>query len=260
MSNIGLKVLIGFVFAIVGGVICDLIFKLNDDISFLTGILLFISCELFLLILAHENMQKVSNLVLSLVKSLPEEGHFSDFYTIISLSSLRKHTRKLIDYGIEFHKGEEIPRIWTECITNIETSLTVVSYVSVSHWWRKGYAIPNLEIQKHKVTVGKKIVRIFLWDTNDEYEKLLKLAEVQKQSGILVKNVPFNTILSDKAIKKCLKKIGTPDVGVIDNKWAALLFLDSNRDIKSLTLTHNQEIIDTSREYIGLVEPMAQGF
>jgi hypothetical protein len=259
-AKLGIRILVGFVFAVGGGVISNLVLKLDSALSFIVGLLLFVSSELFLMLIAHENLERVNAAALSIADLLSKEGGFSNFYVILLLSSLRSHTRRMLEQGIEITAQEETPRLWTESITHLETSLVVSSYVSPSHWWKKGYADPNIEIQKRKIAEGKSITRIFLWDDDAELQELKGIAATQKEGGIKVKQAQYKDILLDNKIKKCIQRIGTPDVAVIDNNWAFLHFLDNKRDTKSLIITHNPEKVEVSREFLGLLQSMARDF
>ncbi len=259
-AKLGIRILIGFLFAVVGGFVCNCVLGTDLHLSFIAGLLLFASSELFLVLIAYENLERTNNAAISIASALPEEGRFSDFFAILLLSSLRRHARRMLVDGIEINRKEEAPRVWTECISQIETSLVVTSYILPSYWWKKGYAEPTIEIQKRKVAEGKKIIRIFLWENDEEFQTLRDVAVKQKEGKIIVKHAQYKDIMSDKKIATCLKRVGTADVAVIDNNWVVLHFLDKKRDTKSITISRNPEKVEASREFLGLLQLIAKDF
>lgn len=259
MSDFSFKLLLSLGLGVVGGTALGFT-PMGWQAAILAGMLLTVISEMFLVLLAHEKARQVNLAILNLTKTLPHGVGFSSFMTQAVISSLQHRRVELLQKGIEV-QAREVPRFWTASILNIESSLEVATFIGPEHWWEKPYSEANVAAQKSKAAEGKSITRIFIWDTPEELERIRPFALDQKESGIAVAHVSLGTIDSDSKLAALVRELGTPDVALIDGRWAVFHHLDpETRDTERLVLSSDPEDADRIRRYLSLLKPMAEPF
>ena len=253
-----LSLLISFLLAIIGGVLAGFVFDLPGPQSFLGGLLLFIIAELFLLLLESEHSRAVRNSVLSLTKNIRVDEPFSNYYLALTINRLRLNARGITHKGINISK-EDTTRIWTECVANCNSELLTTSYVLISEWWSKEYADPNVELRKSKARQCNSIRTLFLWDDSSEISDLKPIADNLKSAGINASHAPIESLKTDHVRDSKLKRIGTPDFGIIDSRWVFLHYLDESRQTKGGFLTDDTETVEACRILLNMT-PGDQNF
>lgn len=244
-----LSLLASLIIAISGGFLVNIVFKLSGTDSFFSGLLLFILSELFLLLVDIDRLRTIRFALNSIAQTVKMDDRFSNYFLSLLISKIRKDFHLFSQKGIEIPK-EDVAQIWTECIAHVDSELLVTSYVSPTAWWLKEYSDPNLELRKSKAKQKKSLRTLFIWDNPSEIGQLKEIAKEQHDAGIIVSHESLNNLKSDPVRSPKLKRIGTPDFGLIDGRWVFLHFLDKYRNTKNAILTNDQDIVDACRNLL----------
>jgi hypothetical protein len=220
-TRLKLSLLFSFLIAVGGSVIADLVFDLSCPQSFFWEIILFIMTELFLLLLESDHSRTVRTSLLNIIRTIQVEDNFSNYFLSVILSRIRANARGFTQKGIEIPK-EDAGRVWTACVANVDFELLTTSYVLHSEWWPKEYAYSSVELRKNKARQNKYIRILFLCDNLQEISEVKPIADDLKIAGITVSHASFESLTTDHIRSAKLKRIGTPDFGIIDGRCGFL--------------------------------------
>jgi NDP-sugar pyrophosphorylase family protein len=242
---------------IISGVIANLVFKFDEQMSFIVALLVFAVLELLFLLLSFESLSEIGRIFNLIAQSFEKSGRFSDFFNVELVSSLGGANREILSDGISISKTEDVALLWLRCLSNFETSAQITNYMHPDVWVDMGYSRANLEVQK--IMIAEKrvdIVRIFIWETPDEFDKLQEVMKEQKKFGAKVKHLQLDKISKNNTLQQYAKKLGTMDFVIFDNSYILLHYLDKQRNTKSAKLTKNKKVVENGKEFFNLLEKL----
>jgi hypothetical protein len=238
-------------FAIGGGVASNLTLHLSRENSFMAGLIFFVMAELLLLLIQARESEAVQSVIRTALSSTHSQQRFSAYYLALSIGSLRNALRNLSLEGVRIMK-DDVARVRTDCVAQFDSELLVSSYVTPDHWWRKDYAVENVDLRLTKARLGKAVRTLFIWQEWSELQRIAPEALRQRAAGVSVSHESIARIKTDPVLKAKLKKIGTPDFGVIDGRWVFLHYLDRSRATASARLTDDPEIVDACNAFLAM--------
>ena len=156
----------------------------------------------------------------------------------------------ILRYGVTKITKEQIPNAWLELLWKIESRYYGLSYTNPDFWWNQAFSKLAIEIQKVKKNVSKaEISRIFIYENEDELEKLQEVMSEQWKAGITVRYIAKKEIEKKVLLKKLSSKIKTFDYGLIDSKIVLMVYVDKDRQFKHGEILVNKQVFDVYKTF-----------
>lgn len=133
---------------------------------------------------------------------------------------------------IEISNIHQIPLTCYECHDFIYKSFLTTSYAAPDQWVNHPNSTRIFKKEAALASRGIAIRRIYIYDTDEELQLLLKSKNIlfQIQNNIRLKFIGNNDIQNFYYIKDIIAGIEVTDAGLIDDSWLLLAYLDINRN------------------------------
>jgi len=133
---------------------------------------------------------------------------------------------------------------WKDCILRTNNIWNAIAYTRGEETWERGFKDKLIKIaQIERILSGCSIQRIFLIDSDEEYNKILPVSEEQERIGISVTILKKEQLLNIN-FKNYFKitpyqYIQKNDFAIVDQEWVFKIELDENRNYKSASITND---------------------
>ena len=193
--------------------------------SFIIGLFSFFVMELVQVRFNIIKTNKVISSISSYLNNLNPNDTFSELFLIYGLRTLSKVTKDTV-----YVERDYIWDFWRDCISRCRNKWSGLTYTKADETWDLGWGSTTaLTIQQERIQNGCSIERIFIYDTEDELNKLNETMKMQKDIGIEVYYLKKSEFVNNKLVKEYLKSIETLDIGISDDIWVYRTHLDKRR-------------------------------
>lgn len=257
MTRASVQLGLSLALAIVGGLLFSVFTELDPGFSWVTGLLLMVVGELFFLLLRQQDVARLSHAIASATDQVSASDRFSRFVIVTALSEIGDPAFSFAAGAIEVRDPGRVPSFWNECLANMDASLRVASHIHPARWWGKGYSEVNEAIQAQKRQVGVSVSRVSIYEEADELTQLAPAIERQRAAGLDVRTIAGRSLRSEPELSRHVERLGTFDVGLVDERWAVIHRLDKGRASDSLVLSWRPEDVDEVRAYLSALWSVA---
>jgi hypothetical protein len=163
---------------------------------------------------------------------------FSELKLVYGIRSLTSR----ISSGEVRADREHVFNMWSDLLREA-TTFFAFNYVSADEvWGTEGFAFNVAHAQQiARLKQGCSIKRVFVIDTEAEYEKLLPLMKSQLEAGMDVRWVLKKKLENRPMLTGYLHALGTWDFVCVDNEMVYRVYLDENRGMTSCATSRDRE-------------------
>jgi hypothetical protein len=228
--------IIGILVSILLAIISSIIIPSNAQFGFIVGLLAVVITLLIdnsIKLRESISLHQTSN---AFFKTLQKGGRFSE---IILIWGLRTHFKILSNNSIQVDRIYVLD-FWRDCIANTKR-WCAIDYSKQA--WEKGLENHVADsVQSERIKSGGEIKRVFLFDSDQECEKSMKIMKAQEEIGVKVKYIKKQD-LEDKLHPKYTKIIKTLSFAIADDSWVYREFYDEKRNLTHAEILSDQKCI-----------------
>jgi len=224
--------------------------------SFIIGLFSFFVIELVQVRLNIIKTNGVISSISSYLNNLNPCDTFSELFLIYGLRALSKVTKDTV-----YVERDYIWDFWRDCISRCRNKWSVLTYTKADETWDLGWGSTiALTIQKERIQNGCSIERIFIYDTEDEIEKLNKTMRMQRKIGIEVYYLKKREFVKNDLVKEYLKSEETLDIGISDDTWVYRTHLDKRRKMVSASASKSEGLKQKAQFLIREAKKIAEKY
>ena len=238
-----MRIYVKSIISLVVSVLMAILSYMFPDITLIESVIFGLLVFIILMMISekHSSAKTLNDLgkFLSITRNFFKEGgSFRDFYNLKLLSTMKDtiHSRNIIT------ELANIPKFWKNTILHFDQSYNATSYIKPSEAWYLKYTASALPLQELKIDERLEIKRVFIVETEEEYNTILPIMIEQQKSKIVVKYIYLHDITNHPNMKTI--HLDTYDFALLDREFVMEVFLNDKREIKYAKLSDNSEIFN----------------
>lgn len=196
----------------------------------------------------HDQYQRIA----SAMDALKHADAFAD---LLLLYGLRQ--RGWLDEETVYVDRDGVLNFWRDCIGRAKNRWSVVTYVAADETWRLAWKKVALAIQKERIMTGCEIERVFLVDSEEEWNSLNDVVAAQIDAGIRVSWVLASAVNAHVVAAEASERLGTYDVAIADDAWVYKTYLSKKRSLRGACASRDLAEVDLARTFIREVRALA---